>query len=276
MEAVTSTSSMSSMRSVSSLRKARVTEFFRGKTDDNWQNILVYTCLETFAIGWIDVMYFFKYSCFVSMMTGNVIQMGKAMAIGGFDGNGAGFYIVLIFMFWGGVMSFRVLRHFTGRRAKRSFSALFLGYYILYICTSTMIAQGSGQDNRWPAIFLPPMFGVHAAVMIKEGLGKYPGIAMTSNSVNLNYFFFDVMMKGWEGIPAKQRENAMVILGNFVAMMVGAFCAAFIIHTYPQAINGEWLSVPPVLIMLYMMLCNDSLFKLEDEPGSPVSPLLKC
>eukprot|EP00929_Paragymnodinium_shiwhaense_P064215 TRINITY_DN32148_c0_g1_i1.p1 TRINITY_DN32148_c0_g1~~TRINITY_DN32148_c0_g1_i1.p1 ORF type:complete len:280 (-),score=39.79 TRINITY_DN32148_c0_g1_i1:276-1115(-) len=245
--------------------KHRLTAFFENKTHDDWKNLFWYTCLETFAIGWIDVTYFVKYSCFVSMMTGNVVQMGRSMAQEGFSVDGFGFFIIMIFMFWVGVMSFRVLRYFTGRKSKRCFAALFLGYYALYMLAAFYADHCNCINKRWPAILLPPMFGVHGSVMIKEGLGKYPGIAMTSNSVNLNYFFFDVIIKGWANIPDKQKHDAFVILGNFVAMLAGAFCAALLIMEFPSILHNHGMSVPPLLILLYMLLWNDSLFKLEDD-----------
>merc|ERR1711957_624148 len=132
--------------------------------------MLVFTTLETFAIGWIDVTYNFKYGCFVTMMTGNVINMGKTMALEGFNFAGAAFYLGLIFTFWCGVFSFRVLDEKSGH-SKRSIIAMFLAYYLLYIgCAQYMQDPAATHQSKLPVFFLPMMYGVHAALMLKGGL----------------------------------------------------------------------------------------------------------
>lgn len=245
-------------------RFRRVSLMFHGITQEDWRNMLVFTSLETFAVGWIDVTYVFKYGCFVTMMTGNVVQMGRSLALEGASFQGAAFYLVLIFTFWCGVMSFRVMHHFVGANSKRCFSALFLCYYALYVVLEQLFAVPGEATKKWPVIFLPPMYGVHAALMLKGGLGKYPGIAMTSNSVNVNYFLFEAMMKGWSAMEDKAKENFYVLMGNFTSMCLGACCSALWFRLAPDsARTGELISLPPVLILVCIMLWNDSFFEQD-------------
>mmetsp|Transcript_16643 Transcript_16643/g.30937 ORF Transcript_16643/g.30937 Transcript_16643/m.30937 type:complete len:276 (-) Transcript_16643:129-956(-) len=224
--------------------------------------MLAFTSLETFAVGWIDVTYVFKYGCFVTMMTGNLVQMGRSLALEGVTLNGAVFYLSLIFMFWLGVLSFRVLHHFVGQNHKRLFTALFLIYYALYLACYASVRHAD-VHTKWPVIFLPPMYGVHAALMLKGGLGKYPGIAMTSNSVNLNYFLFDVITKGWKSVPEKEKHHSYVLIGNFVGMCLGAACAGFWFRIHPNAFDTEIISIPPIMILVFIMLWNDSFFEQD-------------
>eukprot|EP00930_Biecheleria_cincta_P087454 TRINITY_DN76689_c0_g1_i1.p1 TRINITY_DN76689_c0_g1~~TRINITY_DN76689_c0_g1_i1.p1 ORF type:complete len:286 (-),score=30.14 TRINITY_DN76689_c0_g1_i1:13-870(-) len=227
-----------------------------------WGRILVFTSLETFAKGWVDTTYFFRFHCFVSMMTGNTIFFGMSLVTEDNRLASPLFYLAMLLSFWLGVLCASILEGRSGWYMPPYIIALIV-LYGNYWCIDELTGESS---SKWKACFLSPIFGIHASILLKGGLGKYPGIAMTSNSVNFVRCMYIALRRGWRKVPVAQRHDSCIILSNWISMVLGAAGSASVRYFFP-ADKHHWEmqlhlgSAPAILIMAGLMHWNSSLFK---------------
>ncbi|CAE7628051.1 unnamed protein product [Symbiodinium sp. CCMP2592] len=204
-----------------------------------------------FVTGYADVISMLRYKCFSSMMTGNAIMFGRAIAnqVSAFD-EGPFYYVVIMFAFASGAVLQRVSEHFFPNRGG-SVIALPVAALLL-IAEVIEVHMPSEQD--WTVAGVSHLFGVVASACSTGRMGTHTTM-VTGHMLSLANHLSNLMLTGsltaqdtWKAIMA-----VMILVGTLAGAILGAFMVAMV--------NLKVLLMPVPVVLYILLWMHDHLAK---------------
>eukprot|EP00746_Dinoflagellata_sp_MGD_P059763 gnl/MRDRNA2_/MRDRNA2_254611_c0_seq1.p1 gnl/MRDRNA2_/MRDRNA2_254611_c0~~gnl/MRDRNA2_/MRDRNA2_254611_c0_seq1.p1 ORF type:complete len:287 (-),score=11.55 gnl/MRDRNA2_/MRDRNA2_254611_c0_seq1:96-956(-) len=208
--------------------------------------------------GFVDVICLIRYKALPSMMTGNLIQLGRSLV----EEIDAVFLIALICCRMGGL----AIHYFAERRFAygTTLVAPLLGFTIIsleYIQYKCIHVNGTGPlfHRKYDLLFMAPVFGVQQAVSM-QGCLACPTTLATGHLANLTYSIIDLFLGKGIANVAKFACDCAIVLGLAGGALVGScantYCKETVLHDFLLSIGvlplillfavDDYLSTPPV------------------------------
>ncbi|CAE7248976.1 gly-3 [Symbiodinium sp. CCMP2592] len=212
--------------------------------------------------GWADVICVTEYSCFVGMLTGNLIKMGSGVAKHGYAD--ALFYISVILCNLGGVCFMRALQLHMPKRA----AAIAAPVYLMLIFLSDVLTWHYGH-SKWHACLVAPAYGGQNVLGL-EGTLKVSTTTTTGNFQKLSVGLFSLLTDGPATLSESQKSSlviaAIVPLWTLIGALVGGFTVEYL--TTPER-QWRFRFVAPVqflILVLHDFLLNPPACGRPSEP----------
>jgi len=216
-----------------------------------WQKHILMATMFAFVTGYADVISMLRYKCFSSMMTGNAIMFGRAIANPGsaFD-EGPFYYIVIMFAFASGAVLQRVSEHFFPNRGG---SIIALPVAVLLVIAE-VIELHMPSEPDWTVAGVSHLFGVVASACSTGRMGTHTTM-VTGHILSLANHLSNLMLTGslaaqdtWKAIMA-----VMILVGTLAGAILGAFMVAMV--------NLKVLLMPVPVVLYILLWMHDHLAK---------------
>lgn len=208
--------------------------------------------------GYIDVIVLIRYSVFASMMTGNLLQLGKAIA----DPKIEYMYIISIIV----CRMLGLAMHHTAER-KFNYGTTLLTPLLILLVSGMEIAHyvrcyTLGLEPLYPrkyeVLFIAPVFGVQECISL-DGCLKCPTTVATGHLQNITGSFLNIIWR-------KKVDMDKFILDLTI---VGSIALGALFGSRMNAINpegtliSEFLLTPAVLLIAVLAIIDDRLSSPE-------------
>jgi len=214
----------------------------------------------SFIAGFVDVICMIRYKALPSMMTGNLIQLGRS-AVEDIDYM---FLFALISCRMGGL----AIHYFAEKRF--AYGTTLVAPCFAFVILSLEYKQykgiymdGTGPifDRKYDLLFMAPVFGVQQAVSM-QGCLAGPTTLATGHLMNLTYNIIDfVQGKKLANITKFACDTAIVIglaVGALVGSLANTHCKGSVLHEFLLS-----MGVLPLIVLFVI----DDYFSTPTEDG---------
>jgi len=209
-------------------------------------------CFACFA-GYANVICLIRYKVLPSMMTGNLLQLGRSLVEDNID---AVLIILIIVCRMGGL----AIHHFAKKRFAYGTTLLTPLLLFTIVCverTRYVRHWRSGVlvpfDQKYEVCFLAPVFGVQAAVSMQGCLGC-PTTLGTGHLQNLSYSLI-----GWGSGKAVDRVKCICDCAIIAGLAVGALCGSMANSFFQGCAVHEFLLSIAMLPLIVLFAIDDYL-----------------
>jgi len=214
-----------------------------------------------FSAGYCDVICLVRFHCFASMMTGNLIEIGRSAVDPAFNPI---LIACIIFCFQFGVCVHTFIeKHYT---YGSTFIAPILVLIIALVETFPLVSGYQLFDSKWVACLMAPIFGVQSSVSMM-GTMKCPTTMCTGHLQGLAGFIVSAVRQEKLNQAAQQKRalTIAIICGVPIGAVVGALLN---FHTQGHVLNNVLMS-PMVAVLACLIMADD--FMAHPPSGHPAA-----
>mmetsp|Transcript_152930 Transcript_152930/g.490618 ORF Transcript_152930/g.490618 Transcript_152930/m.490618 type:complete len:343 (-) Transcript_152930:63-1091(-) len=194
---------------------------------------LVLAGIMAFMAGWVDVVCMSRYSAFATMMTGNVLYLGRTIAVTGWQVTEKTewlpepiFYLSIIVAYVFGLIVHQAMERRLPQWTATAFApVLALGIMALELFEASG-STASFLPPRWNVMLLAPIFAVQANVALRGGLGT-----MTSMATGHLHSLSNYLVQACTGeLSVENMKKVPVSAAIVVSLALGALMGAYAVH----------------------------------------------
>jgi len=217
-----------------------------------------------FTAGYADVVCLIRYKCFVSMMSGNLLEMGRSLIDEPLLQDGHLYFHHAAFIL--GLIICRMIGLFLRHKVQRCslLGTVFVAPFLVLVVVGGEVADYctpyslySSQFGAWP---LAVVFGMQADASMKGVLGV-PTMMATGHIQNLTYA---LMAKFEENRPLKTVKVGLHIT-VIICLCAGAITGATV-NKYIAGTKFIDLQFTPVIVVLASLLVIESALEVGSKP----------
>mmetsp|Transcript_128796 Transcript_128796/g.360391 ORF Transcript_128796/g.360391 Transcript_128796/m.360391 type:complete len:331 (-) Transcript_128796:162-1154(-) len=218
---------------------------------ETWRRARQLLLASAFSLvaGYTDVITVIRWKGFATMMTGNLLYLGRAFLQDDpqipFD---QGFYLLIIVTFTLGVVAYRIAEMRLPARGASTMGIVFAALYLSVEVAWLVEPSWAAAIGSYLLAGLTPMFGMLMAACTSGKLGA-PTTMITGHIVTAANLATKAALSG-EGLTRGERHKAAMSATVLVCTFLGASTGAVVCSMSSERAEGLLLPVPPLLAIL--------------------------